>query len=411
VLSLLRNRSFFWLWLGQTISLVGDDIRDWAMIYWVFRASNGSPVAQSLAFIAVMAPALLLGPFAGVLVDRWDRRRTMLISDLLRGGISLLLLVAVSTGQYWYALVVVFLGSCVSQFFNPARGAMIPRVVGQEHLLQANSLSQTTNTLMQLAGPALGTAVFTLLGPVGSFSLDAASFFLSACCIAMVTVSGAVAASGKAPDFFGEMKSGLRYAWGNRPVRALMISLTVLFVGGGAINAMSIFIIRKALGLDETAMVGPSTASPLASVIAAIAIGAAAKRLRRAPLLVSLGLVLGAAGIGLTAGAPTLSWVIVGSLLVGLCNTVLNIGVSTTVQSFVPDSFRGRVFGVMNSIPTAAMLASAGAAGYLAETVSPRLILGVSAGVLLVAAGIAFAGLKDVLLPEPGTKPAAATAG
>ena len=400
MLTLLRNRNFFWLWLGQAISLVGDEVRDWAMIFWIFEASGRSPVVQSLSFIAVMAPGLLLGPFAGVLVDRWDRRRVMIISDIVRGGIALLLIPAIATGQYWYALGITFLGACVAPFFTPARGAMIPRVVPQEQLLQANSLSQTTNTVMRLIGPALGTAVYHLLGAGGSITFDAASFILSALCISLVTASGAVAASGRRPNFIGELKSGLAYAWGNGPVRTMIIAFTVMFIGAGATNSLGIFIVRQSLGLSESALVLPTTASPLATTIAAITIGAAARKLRRAPLLVPLALVLAAAGIGMQAGALTLTSVVIGAVLIGLCNAMLNIGVSTMFQMFVPDEYRGRVFGALNSLPTAAMLASAAAAGYLAQVVNPRLVLGGSAVFALLAGVVAFAGLRSVVLPE-----------
>lgn len=416
MLTLLKNRNYFWLWLGQTISQVGDQIRDWAMIYWIFTASGGSPVVQSLSFIAVTAPQLVLGPVAGVLVDRWDRRRVMLVSTLLRGFISLGLIAAVATGQYWYALGVTFLGSCVGQFFNPARSALIPRVVGAEHLMEANSLGQTTFTIIQLTGPALGTTVFRLLGPTGSFSFDAASFFVSAFCIFLVAVPGAVAAVAGAgvakarPSFVGEFKAGLQFGWQNKAIRVLFVAFSVLFLGAGAINSMGIFIVKNALNLDESLMAYPSTASTLAMLVASVAIGAAAKKLRRAPLLVPAGLLVGSAGILTMAGAPNLIWLIAGGVLVGICNTLLNLGMTTTMQALVPDHMRGRVFGVVSSIPTAGMLASAAAAGYLATQINPRLILGGAGAIILVAALVAFAGLREVVLPtrEPEPAPQAA---
>ncbi|HLN65316.1 MAG TPA: MFS transporter, partial [Symbiobacteriaceae bacterium] len=187
--AVLKNRDYFWLWMGNTVSLVGDRVREWAMIYWVYDKSGNSPFVLSLSLFAAMLPNLLLSPVAGVWVDRWDRRRTMLISDLVRGCLSLLLIAAVATGQYWYALGVTFLASCAAQFFSPSRHAMVRRTVGPENLLAANSLAQTTDSVLSLAGPALGTAIFTFLGPQVAFIVDAASYFLSAACIAMVRTS------------------------------------------------------------------------------------------------------------------------------------------------------------------------------------------------------------------------------
>lgn len=410
MLSLLRNRNYFWLWAGQIISLVGDEIRDWTMIYWIFNVSGESPVVQSLSFIAVTAPKLVLGPFAGVLVDRWDRRKTMIGSDLVRGVLMLAMLGAVAANQYWYALAMVFLGSCVAQFFDPARGALIPLVVGPENLVQANSLGQSTTSLIRLTGPAIGTLTYQYLGPSSAFTLDAFSFALSALCIVMVAVPAAGAASRNREPFFVQFRQGVQFIRESRPIMTLLIAFTVLFMGGGASNSLGIFIVRNSLGLPETALAYSSTASPVITLIASVVIGAVAGRLTRAPLLVPIGMAVGGLGIGLISGAPTLLWVIVGSGLVGLCNSVMNIGVAALVQSLVPNQMLGRVSSALSTLPMGMMLASAGLAGYLATRVNPRLVLGGSAVLLGAAALVAFVGLKDVVLPGKGSSTKAAAA-
>ncbi|HWI52387.1 MAG TPA: MFS transporter [Symbiobacteriaceae bacterium] len=401
MLSVLKNRDFFWLWLGQAISQVGDGIRDFAMIYWVFNTSGHSPVIQSLSFIVVIVPQVVLAPIAGVWVDRWDRRRTMVIADLVRGGLSLALIAASVAGQYWYALGLTFLASCVAQFFNPARGAMIPRVVGREHLLQANALSQTTSALLQVAGPALGTTVYLYLGARSSFLVDAFSFFASALCIALVAVSGAVAAAPGRPNFLSEMKSGLAFVWRTTPVRASWLGIFTMMFGAGAINALTIFVIRMELKLPEETFGYVMSVQPMATLAAAMVVGGMAKRIRRVPLLIPLGLLLGALGIGAIAAALNIGWLLVGSVLVGLCNAVLNIGLSMVMQTCVPDEIRGRVLGSAYAIPMAGMVLSAGLAGYLAQSINPRLILGGADIFLLLGAVVAFAGLRTVVLPTP----------
>lgn len=400
MLTLLRNRDYFWLWLGQTVSNLGDEVRTWALSYWIFQASDRNPVIFALSYIAAVAPSLLLAPFAGVLVDRWDRRKVMIISDLLRGGLSLLMIVAAVTGQYLLALPLVFLAACVANFFDPARSAMIPRVVPREQLVQANSLSQSTTTLLRLAGPGLGTVIFTLLGPVASFVADAASFFLSAACIMLVKTSGSVPAKPTADQrFWPELQAGLRFVWSSRPLRVVMITFTILMMGGGAINSLEIFLVRDILHLPVTMLALPNTVQPLASLLTALAVGTLAAKLRRPLMLSPLGTALCTLGIGLVAGAQNLYWVIAGAVAVGVGNVIMSIGGSTIGQLFVPDEMRGRVGSILGVLPTAAMILSAGIAGAVAQSISPRWIMGAATLLLGLATLISYAGLKGVATP------------
>jgi MFS family permease len=409
MLSILRNRDYFKLWMGQTVSNLGDAIRSWAMVYWVYQASDRSPLMIALSFIATQAPSLVVAPLAGVWVDRWDRRKVMIVSDLLRGLLSLFLILAAISGRYGYAMLIAFLASCVAQFFDPARTAMIRRVVGQEHLLQANSLSQTTFQVLQLAGPALGTAIYVFMGATLSFGLDALSFFLSALCIVLVTTSGAVTAAAQAArvSFMSELKEGLRFCWECKPIRAIIIGATILFVGGGAINSLGIVMIEKVIGLDMQTFGYISPLQPLTSLIVAIIIGAAARKSRRAPLLVAAGMAVAAIGIGVLSVASNIWGAGISMVIVGIGNVVMNLGSSTTIQSLVPDEKMGRVMGVFGVPLTAMMLVSAAVAGALAQSVNPRWVLGVAAVMIALGALAAFLGLRSVQLDvaEPEAAP------
>ena len=408
--AVLKNRDYFWLWMGNTVSLVGDRVREWAMIYWVYEKSGNSPFVLSLSLFAAMLPNLLLAPVAGVWVDRWDRRRTMLISDLVRGCLSLLLIAAVATGQYWYALAVTFLASCAAQFFSPSRSAMVRRTVGPENLLAANSLAQTTDSVLSLAGPALGTAIFTFLGAQVAFIVDAASYFLSAACIAMVRTSGLVEATAKRPGFAGELSAGLRFCWQSRPLRAIILSASVLYLGAGAINSLGIYLTERVLGLDETTFGYTSTLMTAASLLTAVTVGSTARKSRRAPLFVALGMGVAAVGIALLAGALNIGFLVGSNVLIGVANVLMGLGAGTTMQSVVPDQMLGRVSAVFNIPTTSAMLLSALSGGALALLVNPRWILGFAALTTGLAALYAYIGLRNVAL-DAGGEAAPATAG
>lgn len=376
MLKLLRNRNYLFLWAGQTISLIGDNISSWALVFWVFRASGQSPIMQAIGMIAGVGPTVIVGPFAGVLVDRWDRRRTMVIADLIRGVLSVCMVLAVSKGQIWAAVGLVFLLSCVAQFFDPARSALTPRIVPTEQLVVASSLGQTTRTVLSLAGPALGTAVYLVLGARISFTLDAASFFISALFITLVNVSGAVTTeTGMPHSFLREFTAGIRFAWEARPIRAIIIGLAILFLGGGALNTLSLFILKH-LGLDPANLGWVATLQSVFMLVGSLAVGSSKWAQKRAPLLVPAGLFLGAVGMGFAAAATNLWWYAAGTVFFGLCNALLNIGVGVCLQTLVPDEMRGRVVGSAFSLPMAAMLLSAAAAGVLAGTYSAQSIVG-----------------------------------
>jgi DHA3 family macrolide efflux protein-like MFS transporter len=125
---LFRNRNFVALWLGQTVSFIGDYFYFLAIPIMVEKLT-GSALAVGLSVIASTLPTLLLGPIAGVFVDRWDRKRTMIVADVLRGLLVLACLLVKTPDQVWVYYIVGFLMACVSRFFFPAQNAVLPLIV------------------------------------------------------------------------------------------------------------------------------------------------------------------------------------------------------------------------------------------------------------------------------------------
>jgi MFS family permease len=139
--------------------------------------------------IASALPMLLLGPVAGVFVDRWDRKRTMIISDLLRALLVLLCLLVRTPDQVWIYYVVAFLMSCVSRFFFPAQNAALPLIVpDKDELLTANGLMQIVQTAGLLIGPALAGFSIGLWGAQVAFLADSATYLISAVAITTMTI-------------------------------------------------------------------------------------------------------------------------------------------------------------------------------------------------------------------------------
>jgi len=145
MLAVLRQRNFGLLWFGQFISAIGDWVLYIALPFYTFSLT-GSALATSAMFMASTLPRLLFGSVAGVFVDRWDRKKTMIVADLLRAVIVLLLLVVRSPEWLWLIYLSSFAQALVSQFFVPAKTAIVPHLVSAEDLLTANTLNAVKST-------------------------------------------------------------------------------------------------------------------------------------------------------------------------------------------------------------------------------------------------------------------------
>ena len=191
-LDVLRNRDFRNLWLGQIVSQVGDYFAFLAMTVVVSGFSKNAQeitLAVTGLLISFTAPRLVFGLLAGVFVDRWNRRRTMLVSDILRAGFTLLMILAFTTRNLWLMYSLAFVMSSVGTLFNPAKGALIPKLVSEEQLLAANSLSQTSQMLAVLAGPALAGLTLKVAGPGNewvAFIVDSTTYVVSAVTIWLI---------------------------------------------------------------------------------------------------------------------------------------------------------------------------------------------------------------------------------
>ena len=399
---LFRNRHFVALWLGQTISFVGDYFYFLAIPIMVERLT-GSTMMVGLSVISNALPMLLLGPVAGVFVDRWDRKRMMIVSDLLRGGLVLLFLTVKTADQVWVYYVVGFLMSCVSRFFFPSQNAALPLIVQDEHdLLAANGLMQMVQTVGMLAGPALAGFAIGLWGERVAFLFDSATYFLSAVAILTITVPGTTAGrdlakGGQLASIRAEIGEGVQYLFGNSTMVGILICMTVIQLGLGAVNVIWVPYLQRTFGVGAEGLGIVDSAQGGGMVLGGLLLGFLSARLTKRLLvawgLVAIGLLL--SGVGL---APAFSFVIVVSIGIGVVLVPIQSALMAMMQLAVPDLKRGRVGSALNAITTAASLISMATAAYLADLVGQRQIY-IICGLIISAAG--FVGLVVLKEPEP----------
>ena len=293
---LLINGNYGRLWLGHTISIFGDFIFDTTLVIWIAavlaRGQSWAPLAVSGVFIATTVPMLFVGPIAGVFVDRWNKRRTMLVMDAARAALVALLILSAGVvplpflpdgrlplfWQLGVVYAVVFLLNTLSQFFRPASLALTGDIVPQDYQARAMGLSQTSASIAMILGPTLAAPLFVAVGPEWALGIDALSFVVSYLLIQTVSAPPAASsiADGIRPNFWKEFGLGLRFFLRSRVLVILTISAAILMLGGGALNTLDYFFVTENLhastayfGLLQGAMgVGMILGAILAGVFA-----------------------------------------------------------------------------------------------------------------------------------------------
>src|SRR5215210_6673333 len=190
MLAVLRQRDFSLLWFGGVLSVIGDYFLFVALPFFVYERT-GSALATGAMFIAETLPRLIFGSVAGVFVDRWDRKKTMVLSDLSRALIVLPLLLVAAGGPLMLVYAVAFVEASVSMFFLPAKGATIPNLVAESDLTAANSLNSLSEEVPSLIGALLGGALLAVVGLSGLILLDVATYLASAILISLISTSTA----------------------------------------------------------------------------------------------------------------------------------------------------------------------------------------------------------------------------
>jgi MFS family permease len=401
--TILRQRNFALLWFGGLISMTGDWVLFIALPIYVYTLT-GSTLATSAMFIAQRIPSLLLGSVAGVFVDRWDRKRTMVIANLLL-ALGLLPLIAVqSVDQLWIVYVVALIESALGQFFRPAENALLPQLVGEEQLIAANSLNTLNNNLARLAGPALGGVVAGLVGLPGVVLLDAASFLIAGALIALI--SGAPTRASRsvdaAPDAVGawvavwrEWLAGLRLVRHERPILVVFVMLAITSLGEGIMGVLFVVFVNRVLGGGALEIGWLMSAQAIGGLLGGLVVGSASRLFTPARLIGLSGILFGAIDLAIFNYPAYIPGILLGLILfavVGIPGVGFMTGVSALLQTNVADQYRGRIFGALGTTQGLLMLIGTISAGALGDQ------LGVVTVLNMQGCGYILAGLIGLTL-------------
>ncbi|MDQ2691545.1 MAG: MFS transporter [Chloroflexota bacterium] len=384
--AIFRNRNFSLLWTGQLVETIGISLTSLAASIYVYRLT-GSALSVGLMLMATAAPSLLVGLFAGVFVDRYDRKRIMISADVLRGLLILLVPVLVPLNVIWLYVIVALI-SAVSQFFDPAHESVLPEVASDEELSAANSLI----AISSFGSTAVGFAAAGLIASAASinwaFYVNALTFFFSAVCVSLIRIKPIEAEEEtSAALVIQNLRAGVHQLLSTPVLRSLFSVLTVVLISFGLSNTLLLPFALTALEATEFEYGLQEGLTSIGFVVGSLWMAKVFDRLQPGAWLAISFLGMGLTGV-IYSYLDSVSLAIVLITISGFFNAPLAIGRRVIVQRNTPAEMRGRVSSAFFVARDVLFLAGMGAAG-LADYMDVRVLYLISA-LMLVAAGLAI---------------------
>lgn len=397
----MKNRNFFLLWLGQIISQLGDRLDQMALIAFIYSRAPGSSlqIAKILSFTII--PVFLIGPIAGVYVDRWDRRKTMYICDILRAGLVLIIPLFLF---YLKSLVpiyaIIFIVFSIGRFFVPAKLSIVPDLVEKKDLLMANSLVNTTGMIAAILGFGISGILVEYLGAKSGFYLDSLSFLISASLIFFIAKKAVAVMSLKkvskeiaeviSKSVLQEIKEGAQYFIRNKDIRFTSGVIFTLWSALGAVYVVLIVFVQKTLHSATKDLGLLVMFLGIGLFLGSLVYGRFGQRLSHYKIIF---LSLFLSGVALIVFALTLHrypyFAIAAalSLALGLLIAPIMIASNTIIHNASDSSMRGKIFSSMEIIMHLGFLLFMFISSLLAEKVSHVLIL-VIVGIIISILGV-----------------------
>jgi MFS family permease len=424
----LVNRNYAKLWYGQAVSAIGDTVFGTTLVLWVSqvlaRGLPWAPAAVSGILVSAGAAVALVGPVAGVFVDRWNRKSTMMRTEVIRAamvtGLVALSFVPVRDLPIglWLAAVyvVVFVLNAAGRFFAPARFAMTGDVVhGEADRVRAAGLAEATTSAAAIIGPPIAALLLLTVGFQWALAANAASYVVSYLAIRFLRLAPEprqpAPGAGEA-NLHAEFSGGLRFFARNRFLVTLLTVTVICQCGTGAINALNVFFVTRDLHASSRLFGIAETALGVGFVVGALAAGRMVRWIGARALTWSGLLAAGvlAAGYALqrsfTAGLVMLA-------IYAVPIAMLNTAVAPLLLDAAPREYLGRVMAVFAPVNQLASMLSVVICGWLTSTVlrsfrasfagvtlnSVSLIFIVAGGLIFVSGIRAFAALPRTNVP------------
>ena len=398
VLALRPVRS---LWTAQVVSIFGDFLAIFAVFSVVTFDLHGTPNQVGMILVSFLAPLAVISPIAGVFIDRWNVKWTMISSDLIRGVLVLVLLRV----HDLYAIYAIFFAmSAVSSFFIPAQSVTVRTITPQAGLMATNALMSQAIQGLQIISPAIAGLLVQWLGANSCFLIDSLSFFFSAAMVYTIAIHREAAPSGqRAASVIASMKQGITFVFTHAAISFVVISMTAGMFAIRCFGALLSVYVRDILVAGSSIFGVLNSLIGVGMIIGSQFVPRLSRKISKQHL-VTYG--LGGMGVAVfcTALLSTLISTAVSMLGLGFFAAFVMIPAQTLIQQETPQALLGRVASSLMSLVTMSQLAAMLVAGPVAQSAGIRNLYYGSA-VLLVL--IAIIGLRQLRQPVPSEKAAA----
>lgn len=402
----LRNKNFLFLWVGQLISNFGDRLTQMALVALIYQRNPSSEIALAKLISFTIIPVFVIGPIAGVWVDRFNRKNVMVISDISRGVLILFIPFLIAAKQIIPIYFIIFLLFSISRFFIPSKMAIIPELVPKDKLLVANTLQDATHTIGNVIGLVAAGFIVNIrhVGAIGGFYIDSATFFASALLIWMIAekelvkgvkddllATGAAIRESFRKSILSEIRDGLKIIASYRNMRFIMCVFFLLMAGIGAVSTVIIVFIQNAFGTStrDLGFLGMFLVGGL--FMGTILYGKFGQKISKRKAIVSSFITNGLFVIlfaFLVDRYPNIFLAGALSGLIGITISPIMIATNTLTQETIPEEVRGRVFSSLEAVIHLAFLVFMFLAAYAAKYIDRSWIL-IAAGAVFSVCGIA----------------------
>jgi MFS transporter, DHA3 family, macrolide efflux protein len=374
------------LWIAQLVSIFGDYLAVFAVFSIVTFDLHGTPFQVSMILVAYLLPMGAISPFAGVFVDKWNVKWTMIASDLVRGVMVVALLFAHDLFAIYGTLLLL---SCVSSFFIPAQTVAVRTVTPLHGLVAANGLMSQANQLSQIVAPAVMGVLITRLGSNACFAFDCASFFFSAGLVMTVAIDRESATGLAAASVLRSMVEGLKFIVSHAALTFVIVSMTAGMFAVRCFGSLISIYVRDILRGDA-ALFGTLNALIGVGMIGGSLFLPLLTRRTSAQHLVTYGLAGMGAAVFMTAMFATVAPAAASMLAVGFFAAFVMVCAQTLIQQETPQELLGRVSSTLMSLLAMAQVLALFGAGPFAEWAGVLNLYFLSAAALVGIGAVGF---------------------
>jgi DHA3 family macrolide efflux protein-like MFS transporter len=392
-------RTFALIWTGQIFSLIGSGVVQFALVWWLTEKTQSAAVLATATFVALL-PEVFVGPFAGALVDRWNRRLVMIFADafIALATVVLVILFWLGVAQVWHVFVILFIRAVGGVFHYPAMAASTSLLVPQEQLSRVAGVNQALRGIINIGAPPLGALLYSLLKFHWVLSVDIFTAMLAILPLLFVRIPQPVAEEKPMvtpKQLFKEVKEGFKFlmSWPGA-IALLVIAMLINFVLGPSSTLLPL-LVKNHFGGNAWHLSAVESVFGIGIILGGLLLGIWGGFKRK--MITSL-IGVGSIGFGilLTGIAPrSLFWLaLVGNAMVGFTAPIANGPLQAIMQTYVPANMQGRVFTLIGSLATAMMPLSMIIAAPIAQW------LGVRAWFIIGGVVTILIGFGAFLLPK-----------